>query len=171
MLVDTQDPTFKSYNNINDDGFYRFLYQLYLHNSRVPGIYSVYPDRITNRTHNVNLHELKRSLSHSLRAKFSTKVNPAHLPTEFLHEIRPIDSKSTDILQVVDVIMGAIGFYQNRCFEIEGVNQSKVELMKYVLDKIIYSGALKFDGKNYLVVKSTRFNIWLFKPKNKKTPS
>jgi hypothetical protein len=171
MLVDTQDPTFKSYNNINGDGFYRFLYQLYLHNSRVPGIYNIYPDRITNPTHHVNLHELRRSLSYSLRTKFSPMVNPAHLPVQFLREIRPIDSKSTDILQIVDVVMGAIGFYQNRCFEIEGANQFKVELMKYVLDKIIYSGALKFDGKNYLIVKSTRFNIWLFKPKNKKTPS
>lgn len=171
MLVDTHDPTFKAYNNLNRDGFYRFLYQLYLHNSRLPGIYSIYPDRITNPTHHVNLQELKGSLSYALRTKFSPMVNPAHLPTEFLREIRPIDSKSTDILQVVDVIMGAIGFYQNRCFEVEGVNQQKVELMKYVLDKIIYSGALKFDGKNYLIVKSTRFNIWLFRPRNKKTPS
>lgn len=170
MLVDTSNPTFQSYNNINGDGFYRFLYQLYLHNSKVPGIYSIYPDKITNPTHHVNLNELRRSLSHALRTKFSPLVNPVHLPTEFLREIKPIDSKSTDVIQTVDVIMGAIGFYQNRLFEIEGANQAKVELMKYVLDKIIYSGALKFDGKNYLVVKSTRFNIWLFKPRNKKTP-
>lgn len=165
MLVDTHDPGVMGYNNLKTDGFYKLMYQLYYHNSGVPGKYWIYPDQITNPTHNVNLNNLRGALDHGLRNKFADKLNPALMQEKIVQEIKPINSKKVDLLQMIDVVMGSIGFYQNRLFEKSGASPAKTELMKYVMDKIIYSGALKFDGKNYLVVKSTRFNIWLFRPK------
>lgn len=170
MLIDTHDTIVREYDNIKTDGFYRLMYQLYLHNCRVPGKYWIYPDQITNPTHDVNLRKLKDSLECSLQNKFADKMNPYELGFKIIQEIKPIDSKKVDLLQMIDVVMGALGFYQNRLFERESASLAKTELMKYVMDKIIYSGALKFDGKNYLVVRSTRFNIWLFRPKNKNNP-
>jgi len=36
MLVDTHDPAVQEYDNIKKDGYFKLLYQLYLHNCRVP---------------------------------------------------------------------------------------------------------------------------------------
>lgn len=166
MLVDTHNDKIKEYNNLKEDGFFKLLYQLYLHNCRTPGIYRIYPDRITNPRVDVNLAKLKSFLNSSLQKKFKDKVNPENRPEEWVKEIKPIDSKTTDLMQMLDVVMGAIGFYQNRHFEKENVSKPKKELMKYVMDHIVYSGIAKFDGKKYLVAKSTRLNIWLFRPKN-----
>ena len=166
MLVDTQNPTVQQHNNIKGSGFYKLLYQLYFQNCKVPGLYWIYPDKIKNATHDVNLQTLQKSLESSLQKKFINILSE----TKIVQEIKPIDSKKSEFIQLVDVVTGAIGYYQNRHFEKEGASFAKKELMKYVLDKIIYSGALKFDGKKFLIVKSTRFNIWLFRPKNKNTP-
>jgi len=170
MLVDTHDEIVQSHNNIKTDGFYKLMYQLYYHNCRVPGKYWIYPDQITNPTHDVNLNNLRGALESSLRVKFADKLNPALSQSKIVQEIKPVNSKKIDLLQMIDVVMGGIGFYQNRHFEKDAASPAKTELMKYIMDKIIYSGALKFDGKHYLVVKSTRFNIWLFRPKNKNNP-
>ncbi len=170
MLVDTHDKTVQSYNNMKTDGFYKLMYQLYYHNCRVPGKYWIYPDQITNPTHDVNLAKLQEILNYSLHKKFADKLNPVLPPAKIIQEIKPINSKKVDLLQMIDVVMGGIGFYQNRLFEKNNASSAKTKLMKYIMDKIIYSGALKFDGKRYLVVKSTRFNIWRFRPKNKNNP-
>jgi hypothetical protein len=88
---------------------------------------------------------------------------------EFVASIMPLDSKRSEFIQVVDVVMGAIGYLQNELDQKSNANKSKVELMKYVIDKLILSRAIKFTGKKYYVAKSTKFNIWLFRP-NKKSP-
>jgi len=168
MLVDTHDEEILRHDNIKRDGFYKLLYQLYLHNCRVPGKYWIYPDQITNPTHHVNLKTLEETLEYSLLQKFSSKIPPDEILQKIVQEIKPIDSKKVDLLQMLDVVMGALGYFQNRFFEIEGASPAKTEIMKHVMDKIIYSGALKYDGKQYIVVKSTRFNIWLFKPRKQK---
>jgi hypothetical protein len=168
MLVDTKDPTVISYSNIKREGYFKLLYQLYFHNSKVPGIYKIYPDRITNpEQHNVNFAVLEECLESALRKKFSEIMNPGEtaLIKRFVHQLIPIDSKSSEFIQLLDVVMGAIGYYQNRLFEKENARKAKIELMKYVFDKLLYSGIVQISGKQYLVAKSTRFNIWLFRPK------
>ena len=65
--------------------------------------------------------------------------------------------------------MGAVGFLQNGLFRRPEANKAKVELMKYILDKIMLSGAIQVEGKKYYVARSKKFNIWMFRP-NKKSP-
>lgn len=170
MLVDTHDQAVKQHNNIKTDGFYKLLYQLYLHNCQVPGLYKVYPDRITNARHDVNLETLKRTLGSGLRHKFEDKVNPLTAPKRYVLEITPQESHKHESIQMVDLIMGALGYFQNRHFKVEGAKSAKVELMEYVFNKLVFSGAFKIEGKNYMVVRSTRLNIWLFRPRNKNNP-
>lgn len=88
----------------------------------------------------------------------------------FINNITPTDSKQSQYIQLIDVIMGALGYLQNGLFRKEGAKKAKVELMKYIFEKITLSGAIKVSGKSYYVAKSTKFNIWLFRPRNKKSP-
>lgn len=173
MLVDTHNPFVVSQSNIKKEGYFKLLYQLYFHNSRIPAIYKIFPDSITNPIQrNVNFKTLDKCLEVGFKKKFADKLNPTDSPGPrgFVNNITPSDSKKCQPIQLIDVIMGAIGYYQNRHFEKPDAKKAKVELMKYVFDKFIYSGAMKFDGKNYMVVRSTKFNIWLFRPNNKKSP-
>jgi len=173
MLVDTQDPMVIAYSNIKKEGYFKLLYQLYLHNSHVPAVYKLFPDRITNPTqHNVDFAGLDRILELAFQKKFTPLVNPADHPgpNGFVNNITPVDSKNTQCIQLIDVVMGGLGFFQNGLFRNEGAKVAKVELMKYIFEKITLSGAIKFSGKSYIVAKSTKFNIWRFQPKNKKSP-
>lgn len=171
ILLDTKNPVVAEYSNIAKEGYFKFLYQLYFHNSKIPALYKIYPDRITNPIqHNVNFSVLHRCLNSALKKKFRPLLNPSVADNmEFVASIMPLDSKRSEFIQVVDVVMGAIGYLQNELDQKSNANKSKVELMKYVIDKLILSRAIKFTGKKYYVAKSTKFNIWLFRP-NKKSP-
>lgn len=168
MLVDTHDPSVIAYGNITEEGYFKLLYQLYYHNSKIPGIYKIYPDCITNPVQaRVNLDRLHECLEKSLSKRFLPLLNPQIKASvsKFVKNILPVDSKKTSLIQVVDVIMGTIGYLQNGLFRLPAANQAKVELMKYIFEKIVLSGAIQINGKKYYVARSKKFNIWLFRPK------
>lgn len=170
MLVDTHDQAVVSHSNIKKEGYFKLLYQLYLHNSKIPAIYKIYPDRITNpKQHNVDFQTLDTCLDASLKNKFGILLNPENnIPVKgFVHSIIPVDSKSTPFIQVVDVIMGSLGYFQNRLFIRPKAKKAKIELMKYVLNKLILSGTIMFSGKKFIIARSTKFNIWMFRPTKK----
>lgn len=170
MLVDTHDQAVVKHSNIKKEGYFKLLYQLYLHNSKIPAIYKIYPDRITNpKQHRVDFQKLDECLDASLKNKFGILLNPENnIPVKgFVHSINPIDSKSTSFIQVVDVIMGSLGYFQNRLFVKSHPKKAKVELMKHALNKLILSGTILFSGKKFIIARSTKFNIWMFKPNKK----
>jgi hypothetical protein len=168
MLVDTHNPIIRLHNNIKTDGYFKLLYQLYYQNSKTPAIYKIFPDSISNPTKQANLPKLDHCLDVGLQRRFAPLLNPGELAgvRGFVNNITPIDSHASDFIQIVDVVMGAIGFLQNGLFKRAEAKAAKVDLMKYVIDKIVLSGAIKFIGKTFYIAKSTKFNIWLFKPKN-----
>lgn len=173
MLVDTKDPVVIAYSNIKKEGYFKLLYMLYFHNSQIPAIYKIFPDRITNPTQQkVNFETLDKCLEAAFQKKFIPLMNPSEHPgiRGFVNNITPTDSKSSPFIQLIDVIMGGIGYYQNSFFKKERAKKAKVEMMKHIFDKIVLSGAFRFTGKSYMVVKSTKFNVWLFRPTNKKSP-
>lgn len=172
MLIDTQNEEVVKQSNIKKEGYFKLLYQLYLQNSKIPAIYKIFPDRITNpKQHKVDFAKLDECLEASFKNKFSPLLNPTTiLPSKgYVHNITPIDSKSSPFIQVVDVIMGALGYFQNRHFTKPNPKEAKIELMKYVLNKLVLSGTIMFSGKKFIIARSTKFNIWMFKP-NKKSP-
>ena len=173
MLVDTQDPTVTAYSNIKKEGYFKLLYELYFHNSHIPAIYKIYPDTITDPAQQkVNFEKIDECLEKSFQKKFVSMLNPADRPglRGFVNNITPIDSKTSQFIQLIDVVMGALGYLQNGLFRKENAKKAKVELMKYIFEKIALSGAIRLSGKSYYVAKSTKFNIWLFRPKYKKDP-
>ena len=81
MLVDTQDPRVLAYSNIKKEGYFKLLYQLYLHNSKIPAIYKIFPDRITNPTQTkVSFDTLDKCLDAALMKKFFPLLNPSDRP-------------------------------------------------------------------------------------------
>lgn len=174
MLVDSKDPYVLQHSNIQNEGYFKLLYQLYFHNSKIPAIYKIFPDRITNpEQRNVNFTVLKNCLEAAFKKKFENKLNPQYKNNycNLINNITPVDSKLTQLIQVIDVIMGGIGYFENRLFEKDNARKSKVDLMKYIFDKMLYSGKMLTKGKKFMEVKSTKFNIWRFRPKNKKSSS
>lgn len=169
IMIDTHDKIVIEYGNIKNEGYYKFLYQLYFHNSKIPAVYKIYPDSITNpMQNNVDFDTLKKCLGAAFKKKFSRLLNPRNVyPKNFVNNITPIDSKTSQFIQVVDVVIGAIGYLQNGLHARAKVKKAKVELMKYIFDKVVLSGAIQICGKKYYVAKSTKFNIWLFKPNKK----
>lgn len=134
MLVDCYNPIIKQYNNIHHDGYFKLLYQLYYQNSKIPAVYKIFPDSISNPTTKVNLPKLDECLEIGFKKRFSLLLNPEDLvgPKGFVNNITPIDSHSSDFIQIVDVVMGAIGFLQNGLFRAEGAKKAKIDLMKYI---------------------------------------
>src|SRR3989344_849917 len=154
MLVDTKNPMVVAWGNVKKEGYFKFLYQLYFHNSKIPAIYKIYPDRITNPAQQkVNFKTLDDSLEASFSNKFSPLLNPSDTlgKNGFIDNITPTDSKTSEFIQVVDVVMGAIGYLQNGLFRKPNAKKSKVLLMRFILEKIVLSGAIKFSGKNYYI--------------------
>jgi len=170
LLVDTEDPIVRKNDNIKDDGYFKLLYQLYYQNSKIPAIYKIFPDSITNpKQAIISLDKLKECLGAALYKKYLPLVNPVEVPSlgRIVNNITPMDSKHSSFIQITDVIMGAIGYLQNELFRNPKAKQAKVEFMKYVIDKVIMSGAIQIQGKKYYVARSKKFNIWLFKPNKK----
>lgn len=169
MLVDTKDPYIVAQSNIKKEGYFKLLYQLYLHNSKIPAVYKIFPDRITNPDQkNINFETLDKFLEVAFKKKFAPLMNPKDFVgvRGFVNNITPVDSKDVQQIQLIDVIMGALGYLQNGLFKKDDAKKSKVELMKYIFEKIALSGFIQITGKTYYVAKSTKFNIWMFKPRS-----
>ncbi|MBU0569812.1 DUF3800 domain-containing protein [Patescibacteria group bacterium] len=170
LLLDTHLPEVVEYANLNREGYFKILCQLYFHNSKIPAEYKMFPDKISNPTKNVNLPELQSALNNAFMNKFCSMINPVKWNSigNLVKTIQPLDSKKEDIIQLVDVVLGSIGYFQNRHFEKKGAKKAKVKLMKYVLNKLILNGTILFSGKKFIVAKSTKFNIWMFRPRGNK---
>jgi len=171
MLIDTQDPMVLSYSNIKKEGYFKLLYQLYLHNAKIPALYKIFPDKITNpKQHKVNFALMEKCLESGYRKKFVLLLNPQDYKPQkgFIKNITPTDSKSSEYIQVTDVVMGGIGYFQNQLFRKPDAKKSKVKLMKHIFEKMIYSGYMKITSKKFMIVKSNKFNIWIFRPKHNK---
>lgn len=128
MSVDTQNPIILKYSNIKKEGYFKLLYQLYYHNSKIPAIYKIYPDRITNPTQDkVDFSKLNECLDNAFWSKFIPLLNPNERPGDkgFVNNITSVDSKNCDFIQLVDVVMGGIGYFQNRHFTKENCKSQK----------------------------------------------
>jgi hypothetical protein len=84
----------------------------------------------------------------------------AHVPNSPFGSIIPRDSKKTDIIQIADIILGAIGFQKNGYDLLSGSKPSKKELCEYIAQK----AGLKNLVEN-TPFHNERFTIWNFQLK------
>lgn len=91
-----------------------------------------------------------------LRAKYRFRYDP-------VREIRPVDSKQSPFVQLVDLLLGAIGYEVNGDFAVPGARQAKVDLMHHIQEQYgLHSFSWSTDRYR------TDFSIWHFEFGNKK---
>jgi len=161
VIFDNHTVDHKKYSGGDKEkGFYKFYYQLLFncfgrqyYSSETNEKFIVHPDQ---RQSSYGLDELKTVLNNGMRKKFKTSDSP------FI-SIEPVNSKNSEIVQINDIIIGAIGFVKNGYHLLSASNKGKVELSKYIESKagLMDLGSNTRYGMN-------RFSVWNFNLQAKK---
>ena len=139
-----------------EQSFYKFHYQLFFH--KFGKIYFkmdkmvrfvIHPDY---RDAHFSLDILKRHLNGGMGRHFNDEVIAPFV------SIQPIDSKKSEIIQIVDLIIGAIGYEKNGYHLHSSSSKGKIELCKY----IAYKAGIK-NLSECTSFSAKRFEIWNIK--------
>lgn len=153
IVVDTQELDHKRYNkNDAELGFYKLMYQFLLHSFGSylqPGDRCViYLDQRT--TSHYKLSTLCAILNNGIRKKYGFLGAP-------IRNIQAQDSKKSDLIQIADVLMGAIGYEMNGAHTRRGAKRSKVLLAEYIAQKAGLVNLQQPTPRSF-----RRFSIWHF---------
>ena len=157
IVVDTQEMDHRRYNRGDVElGFYKLMYQFLLHSFgaqlRPADRCIVYLDQRT--TSHYKLSTLCAILNNGLRKKYGLGYGP-------VRTIEPVESKQKDLIQIADVLMGAIGYEMNNAHVRTGAKRSKVQLAEYIASK---AGLLNLQQPTPRSHK--QFAIWHFHFRN-----
>jgi hypothetical protein len=156
LIIDNHQVNHKKFNKGDKElGFYKFYYQLLLHcfgkvyctNQNNVRLITYLDERQTK----YKLNTLKRVLNSGMNKKLKISYNP-------FVSIEPVDSKLSDLLQLSDIIMGAIGYQKNGYHLLTASKTAKIELVQYIAQ----SAGLSNLTDNTLR-SNRRFTIWNFK--------
>ncbi len=156
LIIDTNQIDHARFGCDNETGFYKFYYQLLLHCFGKK--YCVdNPDtkimvRLDERNSHYSLGDLKNILNAGMRSKFSISTDP-------FRSVEPRDSHASNAIQMVDILIGAIGYKKNGFDLLSGASEARKEMAAYIQN---HSGLDNFTLNTPLAVK--RFNIWNFRP-------
>lgn len=154
VVFDTHEIDYSTYHrNDWELGFYKFFYQFLLHKF---GPYAtddahrllVFMD---HRVTSYKLSTLCTVLNHGIRKRYGRKA-------DVVRKVEPVDSKQSELLQVADVLMGAIGYHCNDCHTRPDARRAKVELAHYIAQK-----ANLLSLKEATPYGQRRFEIWRFR--------
>ncbi len=138
-------------------GFYKFYYQLLLNCfGRTYGLTGDNPRFIVHldrRNSSYSLGALKVILNRGMRKKFKVTSDP-------FRSIEPHDSKQVDLIQLNDLLIGAIGFQKNGYDLVAGTRQAKIALADYIAQE-----AGLADLRSDTPFRQVRFKIWNFRLK------
>lgn len=153
IVVDTQEIDHRRYNKGDAElGFYKLMYQFLLHSFgselRQGDHCIIYLDQRT--TSRYKLSTLCAVLNNGLHKKYRYLVSP-------VRNIQAVNSKDSDLIQVADILMGAIGYEMNGAHTRTGAKRAKVLLAEYVARK---AGLLNLQQPTPRSHK--QFSIWHF---------
>lgn len=159
IIIDKKEIDLK--NNPEQDeelGFYKFYYQLLLHNSPRNNVYYIYLDRRNNKKEN-RLEELKYLLQKDI-FNFNQSGEPSISQGIDVKTLEFVNYNNYSLIQFTDILLGAIGYHYNHRHLKEDASHNKIELAMYIANKI---------NKNNLIFNTEKegyknMNIWLFKP-------
>ena len=102
------------------------------------------------RTTHYSLNTLKTVLNRGIKKKYSIDTSP-------FVSIEPRESKKSELIQINDIILGAIGFQKNGYDLLAGTRDSKKKLVEYIANQAGLPNLMQNSpwGK-------TRFTIWNF---------
>jgi hypothetical protein len=156
IILDNHQINHKKFNRGDKElGFYKFYYQLLLNcfgkwycNKRTDVKFIVHLDQ---RTTKYKLDNLKRILNYGMNKQFGNSSAP-------FVSVEPRDSKKADLIQLNDILIGAIGFQKNG-YELRA---SSRYAKKYLANYIAQQVGLR-DLKSNTPFSQARFKIWNFK--------
>jgi len=156
IIIDTHQINHKKYNqNDKELGFYKFYYQLLLNCFIVPELESnksiEFHIRLDYRTTKYSLTDLKDILNAGIKKKVKVDNN-------VVKSLEPMDSQKSPVLQINDVILGAIGYQKNGFHLLEGASLPKLGLANYIAES---AGVESLANNTPFGV--NRFKIWNFK--------
>ena len=130
IVIDTTEVDHKRFNHNNKElGFYKLMYQFLLNSF---GRYLRPLDNciifLDQRNSKYKLSTLCAILNNGLHKKYPNLNHP-------VRNIQAINSKTSDLVQLADVFMGAVGYQVNHCDQIEGAKRGKIELARYIAEK------------------------------------
>jgi len=153
IVIDTQEIDNQRFNMSDAElGFYKLMYQFLLHSF---GVYLESLDRCKvfldqRTTSRYKLSTLCAILNNGLHKKYPYLNWP-------VRSVQATDSKKSDLIQVADVLMGAIGYEMNGAHVRSGAKKSKVAVAEYIAHK---SGLLNLQQSTPYSQK--HFSIWHF---------
>ena len=111
---------------------------------------------LDHRNSSYSLDTLKAVLNRGMKKKFQHPAQP-------FVAVEPRDSKTTDLIQIADLLLGAVGFQKNGLHLLAGSKAAKIELAAYIAEKAGMDD-LTWDTPR----RNHRFTIWNFRlrPKN-----
>lgn len=157
IIIDNHKINHRKFNKGDKEiGFYKFYYQLLLH-SFGKFCREAENDRfivhLDYRNSRYSLNTLKTILNRGMKKNYSIETSP-------FRSIEPRNSKKTELIQINDIILGAIGFQKNGYDLLSESRKSKIELAQFIAEQagVINLKADSPWGKN-------RFTIWNFRLK------
>jgi len=140
-------------------GFYKFYYQLLLHcfgrrycSNKPDARLHIFLD---HRNTSYSLDDLRQILNAGIKKRWNVTSAP-------FRRIEPRDSKKCELIQINDILLGAIGWQKNGFDLIAGSSTAKTELSAYIAGQ----AGLK-DLKAGTAISQKRFTLWNFKLRDK----
>jgi len=152
IVINTQEIDHRRFNKSNVElGFYKLMYQFLLHSF---GQYLQEDDRciiyLDRRNTSYKISTLCAILNNGLRKKYHFMHTP-------VRNIEPIDSKDNDLIQIADILLGAIGYEMNGAHTRTNAKRAKVLLAEYIAQK---AGLINLQQQTSRSAK--HFSIWHF---------
>lgn len=153
VIVDNHHVDYKKLGKGDREaGFYKFYYELLLqsfggHANQDAKFFVFLDYRITN----YSLKTLKKNLNRGMRRRWG-------LHTDIIRVIEPRRAKSTNLIQMADIILGALGFQKNGVDLRTGSRKAKIDLAKHVARSARLEN-LKYNTNR----QNKRLTIWNFR--------
>jgi len=146
IVIDTSLLDYRTFHkNDQELGFYKFYYQLVSRNIKPESLYWLYTDERNNRKK--NRLEVLKIVTNRYWMKLAN-VEP-------LRSVEPRRSHEEDLLQLADVLLGALGYSWNASKE----SPAKLALIAHIQKQLGWHTLRQSTSPS-----STRFNIWEWRP-------
>lgn len=153
VIFDTRQIDYRMHHKGDKElGFYKFFYQFLLHSF---GGYCRTDDHrmivyFDQRTTSYKFSTFCTILNNGIRKKYKRT-------TKVVRNVEAVRSHECEIMQVADVLMGAIGYQNNECDQRPGARRAKVELADYIARKANLTSL-----KQNTPWRMKHFGIWQF---------
>ncbi len=129
VLIDCSQLNHAKYNGGNHEiGFSKFTYQLLLRIGKECRTYQTIHAYLDNRNTNQSLDELQRILNSGIAKKHQLTHRP-------FKRVQYVDSKICNFVQLVDLLIGAIGYQSNGKDLEHDASRHRIDLMQYICSR------------------------------------